>query len=106
METLPMFTTKYMKNQPKKRVKRYEEGGSVSKDKDMETIRDPNDGSVMLVRKGTSPQDYYGVKPSGSGNGKLGHAGAMKIMADIHRENKSGKGSSLPRYVKDDEDDD
>lgn len=100
-----MFTTKYMKNQPKQRVKRYEEGGSVSKDKDMETIRDPKDGSVMLVRKGTSPQDYYGVKPGGSGSGKLGHAGAMKTMADIHRENKSSKSSSLPRYTTDEDDD-
>ena len=103
-----MFTTKYMKNQPKpakQRGKRYEEGGSVSKDNDMETIRDPSDGSVMLVRKGTSPQDYYKVKSSGSGKGKLGEAGAMKTLADIRRENKLGKSSSLPRYTSDEDED-
>lgn len=102
-----MFTTKYMKNQPKpakQRVKRYEEGGSVSNDKvdvktdqddEMETIRSP-EGAVTKIRKGVDPEKYYRL----AGSGRLGAARADQFGASINRKPYSSK---LPRYVKDED---
>jgi len=104
-----MFTTKYMKNQPKpvkQRVKRYEKGGSVSNDKvdvktdqddEMETIRSP-EGAVTKIRKGVDPEKYYRL----GGSGGLGRARSDQFAADVNRKYKN-KSSSLPRYVEDED---
>lgn len=80
-----MFTTKYSKSPLKAavRVKKYQEGGKV--EKEFDTIRSP-EGATTLIRKGRSPQDYYGVSARDPRN-LLAHAGASKTVADITRKN-------------------
>jgi hypothetical protein len=107
VEGCSMFTTKYSKSQPKAagRVKKYEEGGKV--ENDFETIRS-REGAVTMVRKGRSPQDYYGVTPNTNPPSKskrtiLERAGYEKSIADAlrkHRE-KGPREFQLPYYEDD-----
>lgn len=68
-----MFTTKYMKTQPKQRVKRYEEGGAVASEDEIspETTaaseRAKRENIEMTARqKGTTPDDAVGSAKRGS----------------------------------------
>jgi hypothetical protein len=105
-----MFTTKYSKSQPKAagRVKKYEEGGKV--EKDFETIRS-REGAVTMVRKGRSPQDYYGVTPNTNSPSKskdmiLARAGAAKSVADVIRKSRGGRPRTYSPQVLDEYEDD
>ena len=111
-----MFTTKYSKNAQKpaakpaakKRVQKFADGGKV--EKEFETIRD-RDGAKTMIRKGTSPKDYYGVSPNApvekysAGYYEkakiLGRAQASKSIADIDRDVWGDRQSEFrkgPRY--------